>query len=254
MQDLVNNSAEKEIHELRSFEFINFNTYLNSRVNRDTYSIRDVEIPAQIASPLDTCTFPLGSKLWSGLGEGIDRGVFVLKEFQMSEVNIRSHKYSESQEHLLGRNVTIEIYTKLYLEGATFPPLIGYQQGSDIYLLDGNRRFLAAKKANIQTIQIFVEEVDSNGITKNRRAFIEEAISENKTVDPAILEEVYALSSFRERKTIFRYQEKRRNEYPSFGDQIGALMKAASGDNSELNVLLQKINQTKNKYPKPISE
>lgn len=46
------------------------------------------------------------------------------------------------------------------------------------------------------------------------------------------------------------YREARRLEYPAVEDQIGALMKAADGDDSELQTLLQAIRDVKEKYPK----
>lgn len=46
------------------------------------------------------------------------------------------------------------------------------------------------------------------------------------------------------------YTEARKNEYPPVEDQIGALMKAADGDDSELQTLLQAIRSVKEKYPK----
>ena len=46
------------------------------------------------------------------------------------------------------------------------------------------------------------------------------------------------------------YAEKRAAEYPSVGDMIDAFCKAKSGDESELNALMQKRQEIKNKYPK----
>ena len=46
------------------------------------------------------------------------------------------------------------------------------------------------------------------------------------------------------------YREKREAEYPTIGDMIDAFCKAKSGDESELNLLLEKRQEIKNKYPK----
>lgn len=46
------------------------------------------------------------------------------------------------------------------------------------------------------------------------------------------------------------YTEKRLAEYPSVGDMIDAFCKAKLGDESELNILLVKRQNIKNKYPK----
>ena len=48
------------------------------------------------------------------------------------------------------------------------------------------------------------------------------------------------------------YIEKRVAEYPSYGDQMGALMKAQEGDTSELTEILQKIKAVKKKFPKSV--
>ena len=46
------------------------------------------------------------------------------------------------------------------------------------------------------------------------------------------------------------YSQKRLSEYPSVGDMIDAFCKAKAGDETELNALMQKRQEIKNKYPK----
>ena len=46
------------------------------------------------------------------------------------------------------------------------------------------------------------------------------------------------------------YIEKRLAEYPSVGDMIDAFCKAKAGDETELNALMQKRQEIKQKYPK----
>lgn len=250
MQEMINNSASKEIYELRSNEFVTFNEYIGYRAKYDRYKNQGIDIPESLKNPIDNCVFPVGSKLWQSDSSGLDGSVFVLMEFEINQVQIRSLKYAEAQEQLLGRNARIEYFAELFKKGEEFPPLIGYKQGNDIYLIDGNRRFLAAKKANIQNIKIFIEEIDSEGITKNRKSYIDEAIAQNKIVSPDIQAEVNALESSKEKRIFFSFAEKRRNEYPAIGDQLDAILKALAGDSSDLNEIRQKWLQIKQKYPK----
>lgn len=44
------------------------------------------------------------------------------------------------------------------------------------------------------------------------------------------------------------YYAKRRNEYPSLGDQLDAIWKGS--DSNEFNLMIQKIQEVKQKYPK----
>ena len=46
------------------------------------------------------------------------------------------------------------------------------------------------------------------------------------------------------------YTQKRLAEYPSVGDMIDAFCKAETGDRSELETLIKKRQEIKNKYPK----
>lgn len=46
------------------------------------------------------------------------------------------------------------------------------------------------------------------------------------------------------------YAEKRASEYPFVGDMIDAFCKAETGDRSELETLMEKRQEIKNKYPK----
>lgn len=52
------------------------------------------------------------------------------------------------------------------------------------------------------------------------------------------------------------YAEARRSEYPSIGDQLDALWKTLSTQNlpKETRDLLDRIEATKRKYPKPITK
>jgi hypothetical protein len=177
--------------------------------------------------------------------------VFTLKEFDLSEVSIRSQKYPESQEHLLGRNTKIDYFVELYKSGTEFPPLIGYQHGNDIYLVDGNRRFLAAKKANIQKLKVFVEELDENALTKNRADYVQEAIDSGHQVDQEIISEIEKYQAGKELRTTFRYSEKRRNEYPAIGDQLDQIHKFLRGQPNKIQELWDKIDAIKQNYPKP---
>jgi len=250
MQEKINNSADKKIHELKSNEFISFDDYIAHRGRFDRYKLQGLGIPHGIKQEIDDCVFPVGCKLWRLSGSEIDISVFVLKEFNLNTANIRSQKYPESQEHLLGRNARIDFYADLYASGEQFPALIGYQKGNDIYLVDGNRRFLAAKKANIQTIKVFVEEINNSKFTKNRSEFVADAVRKGISVDPIILDEVSKLKSGQESRTLFKYSEKRRNEYPSVGDQLDAIHKFLRNDTSELQAIWNKIDGIKGKYPK----
>lgn len=250
MQQLIDNTVDKEIHELHGSEFILFTDYIEHRIKFDRYMYANLPVPENVQHPIDTCTFPVGCKVWRKSGENLDQSVFVLKEFNLSDVNIRSQKYPESQEHLLGRNTRIDHFVELYEQNVEFPPLMGYQYGDDIYLIDGNRRFLAAKKANVQTIKIFVEELDDNSLTKNRTDYIQEAISNGAAVDLAIVEEIAALQSGKEFRTMFRYSEKRRNEYPAIGDQLDQIHKFLRGLPNNIDDMWDKIDATKSKYSK----
>lgn len=254
MQEKINNTALKEIHELCSNDFVLFSDYITYRAKHDRYKNQGLQIPDSLKSPIDDCIFPLGSKLWDSDNSELDGSVFVLTEFNISEVNIRSLKYAEAQEQLLGRNVRIDYFCELFKEGETFPPLIGYKQDTDVYLIDGNRRFLAAKKAGVQKVQIFIEEIDENGFTKNRKSYLDEAIASNKTINPLIQQEINKLQPSKDKRIFFRYSEKRRNEYPAIGDQLDAIHKYLRGNQNELTELWSDIDSIKSKYSKPIIE
>lgn len=47
------------------------------------------------------------------------------------------------------------------------------------------------------------------------------------------------------------YNEKRKQEYPPLSDYVDAMYWASKGDNVKLDQYLAKIDQVKNKYPKP---
>jgi hypothetical protein len=251
MQELIDNTVNKEIHELKANEFLRFDDYISHRMKFDRYTSAGVSIPSNIIDPIDQCVFPVGCKMWRSAQPNLDMSVFTLKEFDLSEVNIRSQKYPESQEHLLGRNTKIDYFVELYKSGTEFPPLIGYQNGNDIYLVDGNRRFLAAKKANIQKLKVFVEELDENALTKNRADYVQEAIDSGHQVDQEIISEIEKCQAGKELRTTFRYSEKRRNEYPAIGDQLDQIHKFLRGQPNKIQELWDKIDAIKQNYPKP---
>lgn len=250
MQDLINHSASKEIHELKADEFISFEQYISYRIVFDRFLSAGLEVPSDRTGPLDNCVFPVGCKMWRSASPNVDMSVFVLKEINLSEVTVRSQKYPEAQEHLLGRNTRIDHFVELYNDGVEFPPLIGYQHGEEIYLIDGNRRFLAAKKAGILTLKVFAEEIDNEGFTKNRTVFVQEALEKNLQVPQEVQNEIAGYRSGKEMRTVFKYVEKRRNEYPAIGDQLDALHKYLRGDNASIQDIWEKIDAIKASYPK----
>lgn len=62
---------------------------------------------------------------------------------------------------------------------------------------------------------------------------------------PATQDEIAEL--LRDKRT---YTEKRLSEYPSVGDMIDAFCKAKAGDETELNALMLRRQEIKQKYPK----
>lgn len=241
-------NSKKEVWELTTPELTSLGNYLETRWVEDRRLYSSFQISPQARKDI---FLPLGSKIWT-TELGRDESILILKEFDISKYNIRSCRYSEAQEHLLSRNVAIAHYADLYEKGAQMPPLIGYQHGDDIYLTDGNRRFLAAKKAGVKKLQIFVETVDDNGKPKNRTDYIKEALDKDLPVPQEVLDEMKAglWVPIQRRRTLFTYKEKRRNEYPSIGDQMDAIHKFLQGDTKELEAMWKKLKKVKGCYDK----
>lgn len=254
LQLMINNSAQKEVHELSSDEFLLFSDYAFYNTRQQNFKFKGLPLLDSQKKPLDHCSFPIGTKLWVNDDGQSDISVLILEEISLADFNVRSSKYVETQEHSLTRNQEIDKYASLMEAGVEFPALIGYRSGSDVYISDGNRRMLAAKKANLPSVKIFVEHVDENGFAKNRRSFVEEAVNNDISVQKKIIDEIEHLRNGKPIRIVFGYAEKRKNEYPAIGDQLDAIYKAINGNQSELISFWSKINAIKAKYPKPSSE
>jgi hypothetical protein len=128
--------------------------------------------------------------------------------------------------------------------------LTGYQHGKDIYLTDGNRRFLAMKKAGVESAKIFLETVSDEGKPKNRPDYIKEALEKTLPVPQEVLDEMKAgvWSPIKRRRTLFSYKEMRKNEYPPIGDQLDAIHKYLQGNTKELEEIWKRLKKVKGCY------
>jgi hypothetical protein len=258
LQAVVDAAALKQFWECTPGELILMTAFLASRSRLDVAARTDHPIPNDVRQPIDFVKWPVGAKMWYYMN-GMDISVCELKKFNPKTDPIMSQKYPEAQEHLLGRSTTIDYYQELLESGVQLPPCMGYQDAAgNVYLIDGNRRFLAAKRAEgVQEILIWTELLDVDGMTKPLTVLVNEALKAGEPVPAEILKLVKAGTYGAPRpefRTVFSYKEKRRNLYPAVGDQLDAILKALSGDDTELKTLVAKIAEVKGKFGKPTNK
>lgn len=83
----------------------------------------------------------------------------------------------------------------------------------------------------------FKEVIENSYPNDNKKYIIKYRAENNKIIQ--FFEEI-----------IPSYETQRKSEYPELGDMIDAFCKAENGEKEELNRLLAKRNEIKNKYPK----
>ena len=125
-------------------------------------------------------------------------------------------------------------YLEVDHNGETYDWTIYYPQGANI------GEYLASVEETIYA-QIDAKEAEWKALSPKTRIELSPITGEELVVDIAKNEIV--------RPEIPDYYAKRRSEYPSIGDQLGAIAKGL--DSPEYLEILAKIDAVKAKYPKP---
>jgi hypothetical protein len=252
----VSSGANKQPHELRGNQFVNFRDYKRSVANFKAFKRRNIPIEAFTSSPWDTLIVPVGAWRWNRGADNGDISVAQLVQVPSDSPHVRTIGNPVNNDFVISRELMAKSFCALIEEGIEFPPLEGYGFGNDIYIMDGHRRLAGAKYAGAD-VRIWVERVGEDSRTITRTEFLRQAIEANLTVPADVLAEYQAEGVFgseaAERRFLFTYREKRRFEFPSIGDQLDALYKARQGDSTAITALDALVAQVKLKYQKPQS-
>jgi len=249
-------TINKKPHELRSEDLVNWRSVEN---NRAAYIRINKKSP--FCTIWDYIDPPVGTWIWDrGVGN-LDVALGKLELVEMSSIiplNCGRAQWNPRERF------KIESYRIIYRDKPVsapgdpqsthsnyVDPIRVYEDNSNKYvILDGYKRFMAAKKEGVLKIKAWVFKTENNH-TLNRTLYIKEAKDEGQEV----VDSEYTLDNLGPSSPIYAptlsYRELRKLEYPPIGDQLDAVFKFfVENKSEELELISQKILEVKNKFKK----
>lgn len=151
----------------------------------------------------------------------------LIKDLRLENIDI----YGGTQARVATNDEAISSYADAMLEGAQFPPIASYYDGSKYWLADGFHRFLAAQRNELETISAEVYEGSrtdalrhalgansTNGIyrsNEDKRNAAEIALEEWPEMSNAVIAEICKVSADLVRRCRLEMERENRIQSPS---------------------------------------
>lgn len=185
-----------------------------------------------------------------------DHSIYKIETLKLKDYDWYSRKYPLFQQHNhLERKTQIkQMIKRNQSDGAyTYPPLIGYRNQNEIYVLEGTRRLssiLMDENQSIDEVDIFlvdiVQNADGTNSAKNLFSYISNDKDRLKIYDDMKIRSQPTVGYY-----IFDYAQKREFFYPDLGQQISAIIKyIMTNDKTDVASIWEQIQSIKNDYPK----